>query len=111
MFHAWEVAERLAYYVLLDAGDVGCNAGSQRVVYVVLSGKRQCFLLHIKRFWLLYLVLSFLYVSYASFFLQFRERILDCLDVILGQFLLHHRVVIPVDECILRCLVSDDAHL
>ena len=71
----------------------------------------QAFLLHIERLRPLYFVLSFLDVAYDAFLLQFREGVLDRLNVILLQLPLDDGIVGPVDEGILRCLVLDDTHL
>ena len=111
MFYAGEVAERLAYALLLDAADVGGYACSQRVIQVVLARKRQVFLLHVEGRGLLYLILSLFYVADGTRFLEFGERIAYSLDVKLLQFLLDDGVVVPVNEAVLRRLVLCDAHL
>ena len=55
--------------------------------------------------------MSFLDISNASFLLQLREWALHGLDVVFVELLLDDRIVVPVDEVVIRCLVLDDAHL
>ena len=71
MLHAGEVAQALAYVLLLDAADVRGDACCQRIVDVVTACQREVFLLHVERFGLLYLVLSLLDVTDAAVLLQF----------------------------------------
>ena len=111
MLHAREVAQALAYHVLLDARDVARDARSQRVVYVVLACERQLLLLHVERRRLLDGILAVLHIADRAFLLQLRERILYSLDVVLLQLALDYWVVVPVDERVLVGLVLYDAHL
>ena len=77
----------------------------------MLSCETELLLLHIERSGFLYLILSGFDISDAPVLLQCRERTLHCLDVILLQLALDDRVIVPIDEGILRGLVADDTHL
>ena len=76
----------------------------------MLASEAERLLLHVEGSRLLYLVLSLLDVADGALLFQFREGILDGLDVILLQFLAYDGVVVPVDEGVLLCLVLDDTH-
>ena len=77
----------------------------------MLTCQTEGFLLHVERFGLLNLIFSFLDITDGTFLLQFREGVLDGLDVVFLQLFLDDGVIVPVDESILRGLVLDDTHL
>ena len=94
-----------------SSGYVRGYSGRERVVYVMLSGKTQFLLFHVERRRFLYLVLSLLNVAYRANLLQFGERILYGLYVILFQLAADYRVVVPIDEGVVYRLVLQYAHL
>ena len=111
MLYTREVAERFTDHLFLDTGNIRSDTSSQRVIYIMLTRQTEGLLFHIKGLRLFNFVLSLLNITDTAFFFQLRERILDSFDVILFQFLFDNRVVIPIDEGILRSLILYNAHL
>ena len=68
-------------------------------------------MLHVERGRFLNLILSFFDISDRTFFLKFRERQLNGLNVVFLKFPFNDGVVVPINEGIFRLLVLNDAHL
>jgi len=111
VLHTGEVAKALPDDIVVHAGDVGGEACCQRVVDIVFAGEAECLLLHVEGRGLFQFVLALLDVTDGAFLLQFREWVLDGLDVVFLQLPFDDGVVVPVDEAVFLCLVLYDAHL
>ena len=105
VLYAGKIAKTLSDNLFLYARNVCGNSCCQRVINIMLTGKTQRFLFHIKRRGLFYLILSLFDIGDASFLFQFREGELKGVDIIFFQLVLNDRVVIPKDKAIGGSLV------
>ena len=77
----------------------------------MFAREAQFLLLHVERSGVFNLVLSLFDITDGTLLFQLGERTLHSLDVIFVEFLLYHRVIVPVDERVLLCLVLQNPHL
>ena len=111
VLHSGEIAQTLTQCRAVYSRSHRGNACRKRVVHIVFSSERQFLLRHLEMRRTYYLVATVVEICGTSFAFCFGESILGSLDVILRQFLCHHRIVIPIYEAIVFGLVLQYSHL